>query len=547
MRSSRAMLAAATALCGLAAAPLAAAAPSKPERASALAPLPRLRSLAAGGWKEPLLVEFKRSPSGRAWERRAALAGAREISSSLQIRLFSGASARRFLPAALAAAAVAGIQRDAPLAARHTLAYSDPLYDQEWWRAQVGADQLGAGPAPAVPVSVIDTGVDAAHPEFQGAQIVPLNAQLLTDSADDFHGTAVASVAAAPANRVGMVGIWPRAAVWAWDAHDLSDSNVIAGIDTAVRRGVSVINMSLGSTDEDPLLEQECLVAFRAGSLLVAAAGNEFEQGNPAEYPASFAHVLTVAATDENRQPTSFSNVNDAVDLSAPGQDIVAAEPFAFNPAGWEVLDGTSFAAPIVSAAAAWVWSVRRSLDVTQLFDLLRFSAGDIASAGFDSSTGFGLVDLPSALAHQAPPPDPSEPNDDVYMVKRNGLFASAAPPLTRPGHGSSTTRARLDHTEDPEDVYRVWVPPRRTVKLHLQGADDVNLEAWRAGTGTVLETSAAQRRDLIGSSQRKGRARDTLLVENRGRTGGYVYADVFLAKGVPNTAYTLKLSTLRQ
>jgi hypothetical protein len=220
--------------------------------------------------------------------------------------------------------------------------------------------------------------------------------------------------------------------------------------------------------------------------------------------------------------------------------------PFAFDPVGWKLLAGTSFATPMVSAGAAWVWSSRPSLDVTQLFDLLRFSATDIGARGVDTSTGFGLLDLPGALARTAPLPDPTEPNDDIYLVKRNGLFPKADPPLTRPGHGSSTTHARLDRTEDPEDVYRVWVPAGRAVSLRLQGADDVNLEAWRSSAGSVLESGEAQRRDLIGLSERSGRAPDTLLVRNRGRAGGYVYADVFLAKQVARSAYTLKLSTSR-
>ena len=87
---------------------------------------------------------------------------------------------------------------------------------------------------------------------------------------------------------------------------------------------------------------------------------------------------------------------------------------------------GTSFSTPIVAAAAAWVWTLRPTLDVTQIFDLLRQSARDIGPPGFDSASGFGIVDIPAALAADAPRRDPDEPNDDVDQVKPGALFPTA-------------------------------------------------------------------------------------------------------------------------
>src|SRR5205814_3601671 len=76
--------------------------------------------------------------------------------------------------------------------------FTDPLWPSEWWRAAVGAD--AAPPLPAgVPLTIVDSGVDITHPDFQGAHITLLNQQFLGDASDDDHGTAVTSVAAAPA------------------------------------------------------------------------------------------------------------------------------------------------------------------------------------------------------------------------------------------------------------------------------------------------------------------------------------------------------------
>ena len=83
------------------------------------------------------------------------------------------------------------------------------------------------------------------------------------------------------------------------------------------------------------------------GIIPVAAAGNEFESGNPLEFPASLPHVVTVAATTPDDKSAKFSNANDAVDLSAPGVGILAAVPPALDADGaqdgYQALDGTSF------------------------------------------------------------------------------------------------------------------------------------------------------------------------------------------------------------
>src|SRR5205085_260033 len=91
-----------------------------------------------------------------------------------------------------------------------------------------------------------------------------------------------------------------------------------------------------------------------------------------------------------------------------PGLDIVGAVPLSADPTGYEDgLGGTSFSAPIVAAAAAWLWTVRPALTVTQLGDVLRRSARDIGAPGFDSSSGWGLLDIPAALAVPAGPTQP--------------------------------------------------------------------------------------------------------------------------------------------
>ena len=474
-------------------------------------------------------------------------AGAEEISPSLSMWRVRTSDARRLLPSLRRAGIVVLAQPDRVVRPAARPADADPLVIAEWWLADVGADRAVA-PGPGVPITVIDTGVDLAHPEFAGRpNTFALTAQSVKDSSEDFHGTAVTSVIGATANGVGIVGVYPQAVLRVYDADlsgELTDADVIRGIEAAAQAGPGVINLSLGSPEEDTALQNEIYSVFRRGSIVVAASGNSRDEGNPINFPANMAHVLTVAATDRNDRAAFFSSSSPGVDLAAPGVDIEAAVPLSFNPLGYDSLAGTSFSAPIVSGATAWVWTARPSLKNTQIFDLMRWSARDVGVAGFDNDTGFGILDIPSALGTEAPAIDPQEPNDDVNLVKPGGLFRTGSAALTTPTHGSATLKARLDFTEDPEDVYRVWVPAHKTVTISVQGSDNVDLQAWRASTQSITEQGAAAKRDLAASSAKTGKATDRTVIKNTSKAGSFYYADVFPGVNVGDATYTLSVTT---
>ena len=138
----------------------------------------------------------------------------------------------------------------------------------------------------------------------------------------------------------------------------------------------------------------------------VAAAGNEFENGNPLEFPASLAHVITVGAIGPDDKPTGFSNESGAVDLSAPGIGILTAVPAAFDPDGtpdgFAVLDGTSFASPMVAAAIAWVRAARPELTPFQAGQVVRLGARDVGEPGYENATGFGVLNMPGRAVARA-------------------------------------------------------------------------------------------------------------------------------------------------
>ena len=441
---------------------------------------------------------------------------------------------RTLLIALLAALCAAGGAAAAP----GRLA-DDPLQAQEWWLHDIGADQA-APPGPGVPIAIIDSGVDPSHPEFSArAGTTFLNDQTV-NGPDEWHGTAVASLAAAPANGVGIVGVYPQATLEVWDASpapgQLFELNVVSGIETIAQHCPAVINLSFGSTNQNPQVQEAILTAVHNGCLVVAAAGNDGATGQR-DFPASYTHVLTVGATDENDQVAPFSSVGPWIDLVAPGTDMVAAVPLSHDPSGYSTgLLGTSFSAPLVSAAAAWVWTVRPTLDAGQVAELLRRSARDVGPPGFDNASGWGLLNIPGALAAPTPPRDPQEPNDDINQVKPHALFPTGQPALTSAGHPSNRIAATLDANEDPRDLYRIWVPAHRTVRVAVSGADgDAAARIWGPQTVSVDEVLAARRRDLKGTSARAG------------NTGFAAYVEVLLTGRSTRTQYVLSVQSSKR
>lgn len=334
----------------------------------------------------------------------------------------------------------------------------DPLQGQEWFLAAVGADKQAA-PGPGVPLTIVDSGVDASHPDFAHRPgTTYLNPQTVT-GAGEFHGTEVASVAAAPANGIGIVGIYPQAALDVWDATPapggITSATIAAGLTAAHCPGV--INLSFGAPQTDPVLLKALVAAQRRGCLVVAAAGNLAESGNPVVYPAAYPHVLAVGSSDQDGLVAAFSSTGPWVDLVAPGVGIETDTTVEHASSGNAVDAGTSLSSAIVAAAAAWVWTARPTLSAAQVFALLRGTATPV------TGTSIGQLDIPAALSAPAPAKDPWEPNETVAE-------AATQPALTTRARRSNRISATLTAVKDARDDYRIYVPKRGRVRLTVTG-----------------------------------------------------------------------------
>ncbi|WP_189335326.1 S8 family peptidase [Actinoplanes ianthinogenes] len=262
-----------------------------------------------------------------------------------------------------------------------------------------------------VTVAVIDTGVDASHPDLAGQVLTGYDATTDQDGGTtdpQGHGTHVAgTVAALAGNGIGVAGVAPDVKILpvrVLDAKGVGyDSDTAQGIVWAADHGADVINMSLGGTDRSSAVSSAVAYARSKGVVVVAAAGNERQKGSPTSYPGADPGVIAVAATDSADQVASYSNAGDYVDVAAPGSSIISTYPTGLAAAGYATMNGTSMASPHVAAVAALLLAAKPGLTPDEVESALEGSAVDLGAAGKDNDFGYGRVDAAAALDKVVP------------------------------------------------------------------------------------------------------------------------------------------------
>lgn len=486
--------------------------------------------------EERLLVAL-RADAGPAAAARLESVGGRLVDARLRLWEIVSADAGEVVDTLREDGAVRFTQPVRTYAVAASAAAVDPLSASEWWRAEIGLGAL-VPPGPGIPVTIVDSGVFVDHPEFAGrADLQLLNEQEPAPLGGE-HGTMVASVVGAPENGQGVVGIYPQAVLRSWDAAkgqgtQLDSIEIVNGILAGARAGRGVVNLSLGGP-RDLAIEYATEEAVALGSLVVAASGNDGDRGSPLGYPAALPHVITAAATDRSGGVAVFSSRSPYVDIAAPGDEITVASALS---GGWRETSGTSFAAPLVAGAAAWIWTARPDLDAGQVAEILRRSARDIGQPGRDPASGFGMLDVGAALALPAPTRDPAEPNDDLDNVDPDGdRNYVARPPLTTAARSRAAFSARVDRWEDPRDIYRLWLPARKRVTITATSPSDVDLGLYRTGAPTVVGPSAADYR--LARARTRGTA-ERLVFQNTG-AGRWAYVAVSPHRSRVDATYRL-------
>ena len=253
---------------------------------------------------------------------------------------------------------------------------ADPLEPQEWWLSKIGADRPPPRRARGVPITIVDSGTDPTHPEFAGRPNTTFLNDQTTFGSEEYHGTIVASVAAAPENGVGIVGVYPTAALQIYDASptpaDIGNLAAVRGSrrrralsrrDQPQLRGHDRRTRNCGDAilhgGAQRLPRRRCGRQQRPDAATRLVSRPLGRTSSPSQRPTERRRDTVLASSPATTSPRQASR------SSAPCRS-TATRP------GTRPSAGTSFSAPIVSAAAAWVWTVRPTLTASQVAAVLR-------------------------------------------------------------------------------------------------------------------------------------------------------------------------------
>jgi type VII secretion-associated serine protease mycosin len=402
-----------------------------------------------------------------------------------------------------------------------------PVRRAQWALERVGFERAwtvtrGAG----VVVAVVDTGVDPTHPDLAGRVLEGWTFAGAGDRSrrgqrdGHGHGTHVAGILAAdPRGGRGLSGGAPGVRVLPVRVVDEDgigwSSDIASGIVWAADNGARVLNVSLGTSRPSRAVTAAVEHARRRGAVVVAAAGNDGEDG-PLSYPAAQPGVLAVGAVDPGDDVVPFSSTGPHLGLVAPGLSVLSSVPVSVDRSRLARASGTSMAAPHVSAAAALVRAREPRLPEAGVVARLLATAQDLGAPGRDDRYGAGLVD-PARAVGVAPVPPP------VRLPAPGGLrfdaAADGAATLSwRPVAGAATYAVlseglplNLSVEEGGEPVYVlrgttarfVRFPRGRAVPLQVVAVDTRGLWSPRspASRGFVPARVLEAPRGVTGSS----------------------------------------------
>jgi subtilisin family serine protease len=249
-----------------------------------------------------------------------------------------------------------------------------------------------------VRVAIVDTTIDAQHPDLAGAVTATFDAIGKPDKPHS-HGTGIAGIIAAHGKLMGVAPSVKVLGIAAFTSLGSKGSSmaILTGLEYAGTSGADVINMSFAGPS-DPEMQLKIAALSKKGAVLVAAAGNAGPRSRPL-YPAAYPEVIAVTAIDADDKLFDQANRGTHIAVAAPGVSILAVAPDQ----GYKLQSGTSFAAAQVSGVAALLLERNRQLDPAAIRRLLTTTARDLGPAGHDDQFGSGLVDAFGAVSSAAP------------------------------------------------------------------------------------------------------------------------------------------------
>jgi len=287
---------------------------------------------------------------------------------------------------------------DGPNGISATVGPSDQL-EEQWALSQCGfdkvADQFAKNRKPG-PIAIIDQGVDWGHPELRSRITVRTTPPPGMEPSPSVHASAVAGVIAANgADGSGITGCCMASIalynVWnVQNGEDKYDSLAyLRALKDIASSGIRVLNISLGSDTDDPDIRNAIAECVANGVIVVAAMGNDGVSGNPSLYPARYPGVIAVGATGYKDSLLEWSGTGDHICILAPGEGILTTYGDTLR-----LVEGTSFAAPMVAAAVWMALSARPCWGNEEVLELLKRSADPLQSAD-PKVVGSGRLSMP--------------------------------------------------------------------------------------------------------------------------------------------------------
>jgi subtilisin family serine protease len=243
-------------------------------------------------------------------------------------------------------------------------------------------------------IAVIDSEIDAAHPDLEGV-IAQHYSAVGAPEKPHSHGTGMAGAIASHQRLLGTAPGARLLAVHAFSTAANAESttfNILKGVDWAVRQGARIINMSFAGP-KDPSLEGALKAAYNKGIVLIAAAGNAGPKSPPL-YPGADPDVIAVTATDVDDKLFTGANRGKYISVAAPGVDILVPAPEG----DYQITTGTSVAAAEVSGIVALLLERNPKLTPADIRRILTLSAKRLSPGDRDNNFGSGLIDPLQAL-----------------------------------------------------------------------------------------------------------------------------------------------------
>ncbi len=339
-----------------------------------------------------------------------------------------------------------------------------------------------------VSVALIDTGIDTTY--VDESRILSGENYVSEQTGDKVgHGTRIASlmVGASKGNEF-ITDLAPNASIVPLVYYTKYPSGVpmnggveaiCSGIYDAVDQyGCSVIIISSGITQPDGNLEKAVLYAEEKGVIIISAAGNE---GNAVSYyPASYPTVIGVGSVDENRNASEFSQRNEGVMIAAPGEDLYAAS--IRSGIAFEKISGTSYSCAYVGALASQLLGTCPDMTPAQFRWLMQNTATDLGAFGYDTETGFGLLNAKKAVEEfELISKTEPLPFYDVYLLS---WFYEPAINICKAGLMNGTTETTFSPNTNITRAMLVtvlWRMENKPVVNYLIRFEDVNDEDYYA------------------------------------------------------------------